>query len=380
VDGTIFASTDVSDAAVVTIVVLSRLIVPLFIPRFPLVIIAALIIDAADQTVLAALTDVDTSETGLYQSYDKAMDIYYLSIAYLSTMRNWTSDAAFRISQFLFFYRLVGVTLFELLHERWLLLVFPNTFEYFFIAYEVVRLRYEPARRSARFWLLLAAFIWIFIKLPQEYWIHVAQLDFTDAVRDHPWFGVAIVVALVALAIACWLLRKRLPPYEHPLRWTADALPREAARALAQASPWRFLSTELLEKVVLLGLTCVIFSQFLPGVDGSPLEVIVGVAIVVVANTLVSELVARRSRREVRYGIARFAALVALNLVFVLATAGFIGLDGGDTATALFFAYLISLILWLYDWYRPLYDARRASDGRVTSFGDFTRRVRLRTP
>ena len=57
-DGTIFASTDASDATVVVIVVLSRLIVPLFIPRFPLVIIAALIIDAADQTVLAALTDV----------------------------------------------------------------------------------------------------------------------------------------------------------------------------------------------------------------------------------------------------------------------------------------------------------------------------------
>jgi len=203
VDGTVFASTDASDATVVAIVVLSRLLVPLLIPRFPLAIIAALVIDAADQTVLAALTDVDTSETGLYQSYDKAMDIYYLSIAYLSTMRNWTSDAAFRISQFLFFYRLIGVALFELIGERWLLLVFPNTFEYFFIAYEVVRLRYEPARRSARFWLLLAAFIWIFIKLPQEYWIHVAQLDFTDAVRDHPWFGVAIVVALIALAVAC---------------------------------------------------------------------------------------------------------------------------------------------------------------------------------
>jgi hypothetical protein len=380
VDGTIFASTDASDATVVAVVVLSRLIVPLFIPRFPLAIIAALIIDAADQTILAALTDVDTSETGLYQSYDKAMDIYYLSIAYLSTMRNWTSDAAFRISQFLFFYRLVGVTLFELIGERWLLLVFPNTFEYFFIAYEVVRLRYEPARRSARFWLLLAAFIWIFIKLPQEYWIHVAQLDFTDAVRDHPWFGVAIAVALVALAIACWVLRKRLPPFEHPLRWTADALPREAARALAQASPHRFLSTELLEKVVLLGLTCVIFSQFLPGVDAEPLEVVIAVAIVVAANTLVSELVARRGAREARSGVLRFAALVALNLVLVLVTAGVMGLDADDTGTALFFAYLISLVLWLYDWFRPLYDARRAAGDHVTSFADFTRRVRTSVP
>ena len=266
------------------------------------------------------------------------------------------------------------------LGERWLLLVFPNTFEYFFIAYEVVRLRYEPARRSARFWLLLAAFIWIFIKLPQEYWIHVAQLDFTDAVRDHPWFGVAIVVGLIALAVACWVPRKRLPPYEHPLRWTADALPREAARALAQASPLPFLSTQLLEKVVLLGLTCVIFSQFLPGVDATPVAVIVSVAIVVAANTVLSTLLAQRTDRKARSGAVRFAALVALNLVLVGITAAIVGMDFDDTGTALFFAYLISLVLWLYDWFRPLYDARRETDGRVTSLGDFTRRVRARVP
>ena len=141
-----------------------------------------------------------------------------------------------------------------------------------------------------------------------------------------------------------------------------------------------FLSPELLEKIVLLGLTCVIFSQFLPGVDGNPLEVIMGVAIVVMANAALSSLVARRGRREPAAGVLRFAALVALNTVLVLATAGLIGLDGGDTGTALFFAYLISLILWLYDWFRPLYDARRAVGDHVASLGDFTRRVRLRTP
>ena len=30
----------------------------------------------------------------------------------------------------------------------------------------------------------MAAFIWIFIKLPQEWWIHVAQLDFTDFMKE----------------------------------------------------------------------------------------------------------------------------------------------------------------------------------------------------
>ena len=64
-------------------------------------------------------------------------------------MRNWSSDAAFRVSQFLFDYRLVGVMLFELLDSRLMLLIFPNTFEYFFIAYEVIRLRFDPSRVTA---------------------------------------------------------------------------------------------------------------------------------------------------------------------------------------------------------------------------------------
>ena len=156
------------DAPLVVAIVAARLLVPLAIPRAPLLIVVALVIDAADETLLAALTDVDTTETGSYQSVDKALDIYYLSIAYLAAMRNWTSDAAFRIAQFLFYYRLVGSVLFELPDERLMLLLFPNTFEFFFIAYELVRLRYEPARFSARSWPLTAAGLWVFVKLPQE--------------------------------------------------------------------------------------------------------------------------------------------------------------------------------------------------------------------
>ena len=96
------------DALVVAIVV-ARLLVPLAIPRWPLVIVVVLVLDALDQTLLATFTDVDTTETGPYQSVDKALDIYYLSIGYLATMRNWTSHPAFRIARFLLYYRLVGV-------------------------------------------------------------------------------------------------------------------------------------------------------------------------------------------------------------------------------------------------------------------------------
>ena len=172
------------DITLITLIVGLRLLVPLLLPLIPLpAIIACLVIDAADQTIFqnnltpATWSAVENS----YQGYDKSLDIYYLAMAYMATMRNWTNLVAVSVSQFLWYYRLVGVTIFETLHDsadpsswRWLLLVFPNTFEYFFIAYEAVRLRWDPRRMSKRFVIGMAAFIWIFIKLPQEWWIHVA--------------------------------------------------------------------------------------------------------------------------------------------------------------------------------------------------------------
>ena len=94
-------------------VVLSRLLVPLAIPRFPLpAILACLIIDAADQSIFQAIApDADLTA---YQSYDKALDIYYLVIAYIAVLRNWTNQHAIYIARFLIFYRLVGVVFFEL--------------------------------------------------------------------------------------------------------------------------------------------------------------------------------------------------------------------------------------------------------------------------
>ena len=208
----IIATTTAEESAVIAAIVIARLFVPLLIPRFPLAIIAALIIDAVDNSILAAFTSVDLGPDGPYQSFDKALDIYYLAIAYTTTLRNWTNEPAIRVAQFLFYYRLVGVLLFELTHERAVLLIFPNTFEYFFIAYEAIRTRFDPARRSARFWILTAAVIWVFVKLPQEYWIHVAQLDFTETVDDHPWFGIACALGLLTLAAVFWfVVRPRLP-------------------------------------------------------------------------------------------------------------------------------------------------------------------------
>jgi hypothetical protein len=358
---TAVAGAPLDDAVIVTLIVATRLIVPLFVPRFPLVIIVALAVDAVDQTVLAQLTEVNTGEGGPYQSYDKAMDIYYLTVAYLATMRNWTSRGAFRVARFLFYYRIVGVTLFELFDERWLLFIFANTFEYFFIAYELVRLRWNPTRISTRGWVLIAAAIWIFIKLPQEWWIHIGELDFTDEFREHTALFVALGLLLLILAVVAWLVfRKRVPPPDWPFRLAADPIDPELATVEARYRSRLargIRSRQLLEQVFLLTLVCIIFVQVLPGREGSVFEVSVAVAGIVLGNTLVSLWIARRGGFDVSSGAVLYLLRFGLNFALLWLAGEIAGeREPAPLGHALFFAQLLTLVTWLYDWYRPLYE------------------------
>ncbi len=360
---TLLADTSPGDAAIVVVVVLARLVIPLFIPQWPLVIIGALVLDAADQTIFQLWTDLDTSESGPYQAYDKALDNYYLAIAYVSTMRNWQSNAAIRVGQFLFLYRLVGATLFELTHWRPILLIFPNTFEYFFIAYEFLRTR-DPRRASARYWVLWAAGIWVFIKIPQEWWVHVAELDVTDTLRKYPWL-VPIVVGMAGAALWGYFkwIRPRRSPVVYPFRFAADELPPQrqlvAERRAQMLKRGRVFSEEVLEKIVIVSLLGIVFAQILPGVDTTPIEITVGVAALVALNTAVSLWAVRRGRAKLEWTIRAFVELMILNAGLMLVFA-FLERDGSDFNpwNLLFFAYLITLIVVLYDRYRSVYEAR----------------------
>jgi hypothetical protein len=330
------------DRVVVAAIVLARLALPLLIPRIPLVIVAALVLDGIDNSLLAHFTSVDLGPHGPYQSFDKALDIYYLAIAYLATMRNWTSAPAFRIGRFLFYYRLVGVVAFELFSSRAMLLVFPNTFEFFFIAYEGLRTRWDPDGWRGRFWLYVAGGIWVFIKLPQEYWIHVAQLDFTETVTDHPWFGILCVAGLVVLASLVWfVVRPRMPEPLPGWRFTAPALPAAPPRR-ATGLPWR----ELGEKSLLLALLALLVAEILPSVHLTALDIALGVAALVAANLAIATWAGR--------GV-HFAVLLAVNFVVIYAGSRALSDRGSlPVATGLFFAYLTTLIVVLYDTYRPV--------------------------
>jgi hypothetical protein len=334
---------------VFVVVVLIRFLLPLLIPKFPLpAILGCLVMDAADQTIFQAFTD-DPLEG--YQTYDKAIDVYYLAIAYFSTMRYWRDPMAFEVSRFLYIYRLIGVTLFELLDQRWLLLVFPNTFEYFFIAYEAVRTRWNPLRMSTTAIVASAAFIWVFIKLPQEWWIHIAQLDFTEFMADYPFMWVVLFGLAAALGIAIWVNRRRIPAPDWPFTVSVDAhLP-------PLTDEWtgheKFFTAVLAEKVVILALITVIFAQVLPDVRSSNIGVAVGVTVLVVLNAAVSQWLRRRGRRWSTTG-AEFLAMLAINvgLVFIDSVFGSNRAANSPNLNTLFFVLLISLLIAMFDRYR----------------------------
>ena len=353
------------------IVIGARFIVPLFIPRFPLpAIVTALVLDGIDQTIFQKFG----YDPPGYQSYDKAMDVYYLSIAYLAMLRNWTDRDALAVGRFLFFYRLVGVVAFELDPVAPAAADLP---EHVRVLLHRVRDRavpVGPARGSRRFWIITAAAIWIFVKLPQEYWIHIAQLDFTDSVRAQPWLWAAVAVVLLVVALlAVHFLRPRLPAPDWSLRLAADPLPEEIDTA-AKRDAWvaahgRLLSGATLEKVMLVGLVSVIYGQVLPDVHTSSTRLFLGITAFVVVNGALSLAVSRRFR-SVDSAILAFGVRVVVNVVLVLLYGWLLRRDGDslDITDTLFFVGLVSLLTLLDDRFRPVAGVRfagtRAPGGR----------------
>ena len=346
-----------SDTTVFVLVVALRLLVPLGIPRFPLPgIVLALIVDAIDLTLFEQFTSRNLDG---YQSYDKALDVYYLTIAYLATMRNWSNPGAFALSRFLFYYRLFGVVLFEYSHARWLLLVFPNTFEYFFIFYEAVRLRWDPRRLSRRVVTGVAAITWIAIKLPQEYWIHIAELDVTEELSAHPGLiPLVIVVLVLVLGAARWLIMDRMPPADHRLSLADPVVaPRHQGRWVgAIRTEYRRLADwNLFEKIVLVSLVSIIFARILPSVSASGLQTTLAVAVLIVGDTVVSEWLTRRGIGWSSV-LRLFGATAVINAGLAFAWYYLLPISNGSLhlLNTLFFLLLLTLIVTLYDAYRPI--------------------------
>ena len=197
----------------------------------------------------------------------------------------------------------------------------------------------------------------------QEYWIHVAQLDVTDALAEHPWAWAVIgVAALVAALVLQYVVRPRLLPADWPWRIATEALP-EAMDTAAEQAAWR-ASTRLfsritLEKVVLVGLLSVLFAQILPGVRSSEAQLFIGTTVLVVVNAGIV-LVAARRAFSIESLLVAFGVRLAVNWGLVLIAEWFLGTRPGDlnVANAFFFLSLLSLLTTLHDHFQPVHAYR----------------------
>lgn len=370
------------EIVVQSLILAVRLLLPLAIPRYPLPgILAALIVDSADQTILEAFGVYVPA----YQNIDKALDVYYLSIAYVATMRNWENTAALQIARALFYYRVIGVLAFELTNVRLLLAFFPNAFEAFFIYYEIVRLWGNPmVGRKAL--IGVTAVIWLVVKLPHEWWIHVAQMNTTDfiktrilgasldtsfwaAIYQAPLVTGTIAVAFAIGALFAWRFVRRRRGSQASAsnrrvsRTRVEALRKSVERGLeardwvkARTSPVR--PAVIVEKIVLVTLVSMIFQQTLPGMHAGGLQTALFIALTIVTVDYLLRWIAGRFGHTGPPWVD-LPLLAVLDFCIVLVFQLTIVRPTNVLIAALVFASVITFFVALYDLYRPLYDQRQ---------------------
>jgi uncharacterized membrane protein YbaN (DUF454 family) len=237
------------------------------------------------------------------------------------------------------------------------------------------------------------------IKLPQEYWLHIAQADTTDWIKtsllglpaDRPWNEIfrawpgifLAVLAVVALVlVAAWrFARRRLPPADRVLAFAADAhqpmvrpfgsaqgrpcspqaFTEEQVRSAVASEASRIVDAALVEKIVLITLVSLSFAQVLPDVQSSNLQLAIGVALVVTINTALSHWLARRGFGWA-FALGQFMAMAVVNLGLILAYAFLRSRFDAPVSigNALFFVLLLTLLVTLFDRYRQVYLMRLA--------------------
>jgi hypothetical protein len=167
------------------IVIAVRLIVPLLILRHPLAGgLAAMFVDATDVVMIELIGLGGFGDH--YSQLDKALDTYYLSLELWVSLA-WTAWAKYP-AVFLFVYRVLGVVLFEATGARWLLLVFPNMFENWWLYCVVVERYFASVYPSSVRSVAIPLVLLLIPKMAQEYMLHFAKVQPWDWLKSQlPW-------------------------------------------------------------------------------------------------------------------------------------------------------------------------------------------------
>jgi hypothetical protein len=185
-----------------------------------------------------------------------------------------------------------------------------------------------------------------------------------QAITNRPLVSVALGALVVTLIVGTrWLLEHGLPPADHRPRLAADPIreyvAERSARIAAALPVLRLTDPALIEKVALVSLVTIVFAEVLPGVLAGVLAVTAGVAFVIVANIALSLWLARSGRAWGSFG-REFVVLAVANTGLILLYAVLPPTRNGSINIyhALFFSLLLTLIVTLYDRYRPIHLAR----------------------
>jgi hypothetical protein len=156
------------------VVVSLRLIVPLLILRFWFTGgVIAMLLDGADVIITDALNIGGFGDH--YAELDKALDSYYLALELIVAF-GWRNSWARIPAVLLFFYRVVGVVLFETTGARIFLFIFPNMFENWWLYVVVVMKWFESMVPHNWRTVWVPMLILLVPKMVQEYVLHFAEV------------------------------------------------------------------------------------------------------------------------------------------------------------------------------------------------------------
>ena len=164
------------------VVFVVRLLVPLTLFRWT--IFGAFASIVADNLDVVILDFLHVANFGPYNQVDKILDLYYLGIECLISLK-WQNKLARNTSVFLFLYRLVGTILYEITNIRGLLFIFPNLFENFFVFYIIYKSVAKKDRLTSLKAIIIVNLILLIPKEIQEYALHVAEFPVYDWIKGN---------------------------------------------------------------------------------------------------------------------------------------------------------------------------------------------------
>jgi hypothetical protein len=118
----------------------------------------------------------------------------------------------------------------------------------------------------------------------------------------------------------------------------------------------RFFNRALIEKIILVSLLSIIFAYVLEAVEATHLQLVGGVAFIIVINSILSHWLARRGI-EWKHILLQFIVMTVVNFGLVILYSFLLPrFDGSiNLGNTLFFVLLLTLIVTLFDRYRQVY-------------------------